>query len=81
MPLLFPPLPPESLLLLARFPPPGTGGASPLGAFIPGTGGAPPMGGPPESDFLSIAGADRSLVTAFFSLAPLVMSERSAPWW
>ena len=49
---LSPPLRPVSLLLLALFPPPGTGGASPLGAFIPGTGGAPPIGIPPDSGFL-----------------------------
>ena len=73
-----PPLP-ESLLLLALFPLPGTGGASPLGAFIPGTGGAPPMGIPPESGFLSTRGADRSFVTAFFSCLPLEISVRSAP--
>ena len=75
-----PPPRPVSLLLLALFPPPGTGGASPLGAFIPGTGGAPPMAVPPESGFLSTIGADRSLVTAFFNCLGLEMSARSAPY-
>lgn len=76
--------PPVSLLLLARFPPPGTGGARPggAGAFpMPGTGGAPPMGGPlgPLLTF-PIVGADRSLIcVTFFSLVPLPMSDSSAP--
>ncbi len=76
---LSPPPLPVSLLLLALFPPLGIGGASPLGAFIPGTGGAPPKAVPPESAFLSTRGADRSLVTAFFSCLPLEISERRAP--
>jgi hypothetical protein len=73
-----------SLLLRNRFAagPDGTGGASPLGGGLaPGTGGAPATGGaaeaPPEPP---IIGADRSLVTAFFSFAPLWISERSAPY-
>ena len=70
---------PVSLLLLALFPPLGTGGARPLGAFIPGTGGAPPIGMPPGFGFLSTIGADRSLVTVDFSFRPLPISERSAP--
>lgn len=67
-----------SLLLLALLP--GGGGARLLEAFaIPGIGGAPPNGdgpGPPEVG--AIIGADRSLVTAFLSGLPLVMSCRSA---
>ena len=80
-----PPLPPVSLLLLARLavPPFGTGNASPLGGLPKpgiGTGGAPPAGGPLLMPLpFSTIGADRSLVTAFFSLAPLVMSVSSAP--
>jgi hypothetical protein len=74
---------PVSLLLLIRFP--GTGGASPPGAFgmppKPGTGGAPPTGGPDEDDALpSMAGADLSLVTAFFKALPFEISESRAPW-
>ena len=71
---------PMSLLLRARFPP-GAGGAKPPGGFnIPGTGGAPAIGPPPPSDFLSIMGADRSCVTAFFSFAPFVMSVNRASY-
>lgn len=83
-PLLSPP-PVVSLLLLARFAPlspaPGTGGARPLGDLPrPGTAGAPPFGGPTEApDVFPTMGADRSFVTAFFSLAPLVMSVKRAP--
>jgi hypothetical protein len=76
--------PPVSLLLLARFPPPGAGGTSPGGAGalpMPGTGGAPPIGGAlGPSLTLPTVGADRSLTTVtFFSLAPLPMSDSSAP--
>jgi hypothetical protein len=78
------PSPPVSLLLLARFP--GTGGASPPGGAggalpIPGTDGATPIGGAAgPSETLPTIGADRSLtIVTFFSLAPLVMSPRSAP--
>ncbi len=83
--LLSPP-PVVSLLLLTRFgsptPAPGTGGARPLGSLPrPGTAGAPPFGGPAEApDVFPTMGADRSFVTAFFNLAPLVMSVRRAPW-
>lgn len=76
--------PPVSLLLLARFP--GTGGASPVGGAgarpMPGTGGAPPTGGPlGPSDTLPTIGADRSLTwVTFFSRAPLLISESSAPY-
>ena len=70
--------PPVSLLLRARFPP-GTGGARPLGALIPGTGGAPATGPPPPPpELLSSTGAERSFVTAFFSLVPLVISPSKA---
>ena len=41
--------------------------------------GAPPVGGPMEIDTLPTTGADRSFVTAFFSLAPLVISVSRAP--
>jgi hypothetical protein len=82
-----PDTPPESLLvwsllLLALFPPPGTGGASPPGAFnIPGTGGAPAKGdGADPPDVFPIIGADRSFVTAFLSCLPFEMSERRAPY-
>jgi len=79
------PLPPVSLLLLARFdiPPFEAGGASSLGGFRKpdiGTGGAPSTGGPTDVPLpLSTRGADRSLVTAFLSLAPLVISVSKAP--
>lgn len=77
--------PPVSLLLLARFPPPGTGGASPGGAGglpKPGTGGAPPMAGAlGPSETLPTMGEDRSLIcVTFFSFAPLLMSPRRAPY-
>lgn len=72
-----------SLLLLARFAPPGTGGASPGtagGLPIPGIAGAP-MGAalaPPLT--LPTIGADRSLIcVTFFSFMPLLMSPKSAP--
>ena len=71
-----------SLLARARFPLPDadTDGPVPLGGFnIPGTGGAPPRGGLALSDFFSIMGADRSLVTVLFSLAPFDISESKAP--
>ncbi len=81
MPADSPPLPPPvSLLLRTLFTPPtGGGGAKLLDAFIPGIGGAPPTGGP-ESDFLSIIGADRSLVTAFLSGLPFEISDSRAPY-
>lgn len=81
MPPASPPLPPPvSLLLRILFTPTtGGGGAKLLGAFDPGIGGAPPKGGP-ESDFLSIIGADRSLVTAFLSGLPFEMSDSRAPY-
>ena len=74
--------PPVSLLLRARFPPPG--GARPGGAgrlAMPGTGGAPEMAGAAgPSDTLPTMGADRSLTcVTFLSLAPLPMSDSSAP--
>jgi hypothetical protein len=68
-------LPPSlpSLLLLARFAPPGTGGA------LPGIAGAP-IGAAGASLTLPTIGADRSLTcVTFFSRAPLVMSPKSAP--
>ena len=74
-----------SLLLLARLEPPppnpGIGGARPLGDLpTPGTAGAPTVGGLVEApDVFPTMGADRSFVTAFFSLAPLVISVRRAP--
>jgi hypothetical protein len=75
-------LSPVSLLLLARFPPPGAGGASPGGAGgrpIPGTGGAPPMAGA-ASFTLPTMGAERSLTcVTFLSRAPFPMSDSSAP--
>lgn len=83
-PLLSPP-PVASLLLLARFDPPapapGTGGARLLGGLPrPGTAGAPPFDGPAEApNVFPTMGADRSFVTAFFNLAPLVISVRRAP--
>jgi len=87
IPPLSPPplLPPASLLLLARFVPVplGTGGASPPGAFPnPGIAGASPVDGPAElpDSFPTTIGADRSFVTAFLSLAPFVMSVKSAPY-
>lgn len=76
--------PPVSLLLLARFPPGGTGGASPGGAGglpMPGTGGAPPMGGAlGPSLTLPTIGADLSLTcVTFFNFMPFPMSDNSAP--
>lgn len=78
-----PSAPPLSLLLRPRLePPPGTGGASPPGGLRPGMGGAPATGPPPPPppEELATCGAERSLVTAFFSLAPFVMSPSSASW-
>lgn len=73
-------LPDWSLLLLALFPPPGMGGASPPGTFnIPGTGGAPADTGPGPPDVLPTTGADRSFVTAFLSCLPFDMSCSKAP--
>jgi hypothetical protein len=74
--------PPVSLLLRARFPPPG--GASPGGAGglpMPGTGGAPDIAGAAgPSDIFPTIGDDRSLIcVTFLSLAPLPMSDSSAP--
>jgi hypothetical protein len=77
--------PPVSLFARARFPPPGTGGARPPGAFMPGIGGAPAIGGGPEFEvpLLSTMGADLSLTWAtFFNRAvagPFDMSDSSAP--
>lgn len=80
---LLTPTPVVSLLLLALVDPPalGTGGARPLGGLPrPGTAGAPPFGGPAEMPgVFPTMGADRSFVTAFFSLAPFVISVRRAP--
>lgn len=77
------PEPTPSLLLLARFGPasPGTGGVRPFDGRPPsGTGGAVPSEDPDEIDFGGPrTGADRSLVTAFFNLVPLVISVRRAP--
>lgn len=78
---------PVSLPLRARLgaDPEGTGGggASPVGGLpMVGTGGAPATGGPPPvlpPPSFPICGADLSFVTAFFNLAPLLISERSAP--
>lgn len=71
-------------MLLARIgpaaPAPGTGGARALGIWLrPGTAGAPPFGGPADPDIFPTMGADLSFVTAFFNLAPLVISVRRAP--
>ena len=77
--------PPVSLLLRPLFPPPGTGGASPPGAFMPGIGGAPAIGGGPELELplLSIIGADLSLTAATFLrravAGPLDISDNKAP--
>jgi hypothetical protein len=74
--------PPVSLLLRARFPP---GGASPPGGAgglpIPGTGGAPVIAGAlGPFDTFPTRGDDRSFTTpTFLSLAPLPMSDSSAP--
>ena len=67
---------PLSLLLLARFgTAPGTGGAK------PGLAGVGVIAVPvDEPDPLSSIGADRSFVTAFLSLVPLVMSPSKAPY-
>ncbi len=76
--------PPVSLLLLIRVeaPGPGTGGARPREVLPrPGMAGAPPTGGLSEApDGFPTMGADRSFVTAFFSLAPLVISVRRSPF-
>jgi len=78
-----PPPPPVSLLLLPRFAgvEPGMRGARPAGCFPePGTAGAPLEGGTAEApEPLSNIGAERSLVTAFLSLAPFDMSPSKAP--
>jgi len=78
-----PPDPPVSLLLRWRFAPLSLRA---LAAAV-GTGGAPNEGGfpipmplAPPASFPVTIGALRSLVTAFFSRMPLVMSEFSAPW-
>lgn len=72
------PPPPLSLLLRTRLAE-GTGGARPLWGFgMPGTGGAPATGGAADLTPPAIKGADLSFVTVFFSLVPLVISERSA---
>lgn len=74
-----PPPPPPVSLLLRFLLPLGVGGASPVGGRIPGTGGAPLIGPAPESGFLSSRGVDLSFVTVDFSLAPLLISDSSAP--
>jgi len=73
--LSFPPRLGISLLLLALLATSPPGGLSMLGM-----GGAPPTGGP-EGLLVSFPtiGAERSLVTAFFSRAPLVISPSRAP--
>jgi hypothetical protein len=76
------PSPPVSLLLLARLPP-GTGGASPPGAFgNPGTGGAPPTAGTlGPSETLPTCGAERSLICVTLrNLAPFSISPSKAPY-
>ena len=84
VPLPSPPLV-VSLLLLTRFDSPatapGTGGARPFGTLPrPGTAGAPPLSGPADAPgVFPTTGADRSFVTAFFNLVPLVISVRRAP--
>jgi hypothetical protein len=75
-------LSPVSLLLRALFP--GPGGARPGGAGglpIPGTGGAPAMGAALDASLgLPTMGEERSLTwVTFLSLAPLPMSDSSAP--
>lgn len=79
-----PPVSPPSLLLLARLPPGGGGGAKPPGAdglfAIPGTGGAPIAGAAGADIFVSIIGADLSLTTTFFNLAPPSILLSSAPY-
>lgn len=80
---IFPPSPPVSLLLRVRLVDevPGPDGATPARTFpVPGIAGAPARGGiDVEVVPLSTIGADRSLVTAFFSLVPFVMSPSKAP--
>lgn len=72
--------PPASLLLLPLVATLGTGGARPEDFPAPGTAGGIPTGAMPELlDLLSSSGPERSFVTAFFSLAPLVMSVNNAP--
>ena len=69
-----------SLLLLPRFVIMGGGGARPVGLPRFGMAGGMPTGAPADPfDSFPIAGAERSLVAAFFSLAPLVMSVSNAP--
>ena len=76
---LFVPPPPVSLLLRALF---GMDGADAAGGFsMPGIAGALAIGGPADDlDSFPMRGADLSLVTAFFNLAPLVISVRRAPY-
>jgi hypothetical protein len=85
-----PPLPlVVSLLLRARLTAPAPlllRALAAAAAADPGTGGAPRAGGlpnvippAPPLGLLSIMGALRSLVTAFLSLMPLVMSLFSVP--
>ena len=60
---------------------PGMDGVTPTGGFPgPGIAGAP-AGSGIDVEFvpLSMIGADRSLVMAFFSLVPLVISPSKAP--
>ena len=79
-----PPPSPASLLLLPRFPPPGTGGALPgtAGGFpIPGMAGAPIGAALAPSLTFPVMGADRSLTwVTFLSFIPLLISPSSAPW-
>lgn len=73
-----------SLLLLARFPPPGTGGASPGtagGLPMPGIAGAPMGAALGPSLTLPTIGEDRSLIcVTFFNRVPLLMSPKRAPY-
>lgn len=79
-----PPVSLPSLLLLARFPPGGGGGAKPPGAdglfAIPGTGGAPMAGAAGADIFVSIIGADLSFTTVFFNRAPPSILLSKAPY-
>lgn len=69
---------PASLLLLFLFAD-GAGGASPVGGRIPGIGGAPGIGAAPGSALVTTMGADLSFVWTDLNLAPLPMSDSSAP--
>lgn len=75
------PLPPVSLLLRTRFDAASfITGARPLGFVTPGIAGAPVRGPVEEGFVFSSCGADRSFVTAFLSLVPLVISPSKAPF-